>query len=131
MGKQQPLQVLHSRENLYIVVLQETNSIMYNNKMIMCTLSLVIKLVSLVYSFQLQTVQNLTEKTEQYVFVRATLYHGTDTLPKVESITTKKMPIKSIILGNEKFKFSIQIKYLPRVRYLQLISACCFCTWPC
>ena len=91
----------------------------------LCVLCPSSSLLVFLHSFQLQTVENLTEKTEQYVFVRATLYHGTDTLPKVESITTKKMPIKSIIDWNKKLEFNIQIKYLPRVRYLQLILVSC------
>jgi len=74
-------------------------------------------------------VENLTEKTEPYVYVTATLYHGTEALPKVESITTKKMTIKSTIVCNEKFDFSIPMKYLPRVRYLWCMIWCAtFCT---
>ena len=72
-------------------------------------------------SFQLQTVENLIEKADQYVFVRASLCHGTEALPKQELITTKKMPLKNTIDWNEKLEFIVQMKYLPKVhmRYLQ------------
>jgi len=49
--------------------------------------------------------------------------------PAANTITTKKMTIKSTIVCNEKFDFSIPMKYLPRVRYLWCMIWCAtFCT---